>query len=56
MATEAARLECKGIHRKEEGKRKQKEKNTLQERRRKTFLTLTGLLVEGVERTLRRTN
>src|SRR5713101_7115055 len=38
MATEAARLECKGIHRKERENRK-----------RKTPLTHTGLLMEGVE-------
>src|SRR5438093_7566887 len=31
----------------QEGKRKQKEKTSLQERRRKTSLTLTGLLMEG---------
>jgi hypothetical protein len=33
----------------QEGKRKQKEKTSLQERRKKTSLTLTGLLMEGVE-------
>jgi hypothetical protein len=32
----------------QEGERKQKEKTSLQERRRKTSLTLTGLLMEGV--------
>jgi hypothetical protein len=46
MATEAAWLECKGIHRKEKENRKRK--TPLQERRRKTFLTLTGLLMEGL--------
>jgi len=51
MATEAARLECKGIHRKERENRKRK--TPLQERRRKTFLTLTGLLMEGVSPSLR---
>jgi hypothetical protein len=35
-----------GIHRKERENRKRK--TPLQERRRKTFLTLTGLLMEGV--------
>jgi hypothetical protein len=35
MATGAARLECKGIHRKEKRKK------------RKTHLTHTGLLMEG---------
>jgi len=33
----------------QEGKRKQKEKTSLQERKRKTSLTLTGLLMEGLE-------
>jgi hypothetical protein len=47
MATEAARLECKATHRKEGENRKRK--TSLQERRRKTFLTLTGLLMEGLE-------
>jgi len=37
MATEAAWLKCKGIHRKERENRK-----------RKTHLTHTGLLMEGV--------
>jgi len=46
MATEAAWLECKATHRKE-GENK-KRKTSLQERRRKSFLTLTGLLMEGV--------
>jgi hypothetical protein len=32
----------------QEGKRKQKDKTSLLERRRKTSLTLTGLLMEGV--------
>ena len=50
MATEAARHEGKGLHRKEREnrERKQKEKTPLQER--KTFLTLTGLLMEGLSR------
>ena len=48
MATEAARLECKGIHRRKDKNRERKA--LLQERRRKTFLTLTGLLMEGVSR------
>jgi hypothetical protein len=37
MATGAARLECKGIHRKEKRKK------------RKTHLTHTGLLMEGTD-------
>src|SRR6058998_3145109 len=36
----------------QEGKRKQKEKTSLQERRRKTSLTLTGLLMEGARQML----
>jgi hypothetical protein len=45
MATEAARLECEGIHRKKRENRKKK--TSLQER--KTSLTLTGLLMEGLD-------
>jgi hypothetical protein len=36
MATEAARLECKGIHRKE--RQKQREKNTLTGKKKKNIL------------------
>ena len=32
----------------QKGKKKQKEKNSLTGKRRKTFLTLTGLLMEGL--------
>jgi hypothetical protein len=38
MATEAARLECEGIHRKERENRKKKH----------PYKTLTGLLMEGL--------
>jgi hypothetical protein len=44
MATEAARLEMRGIHRKERENRKKK--HPYKERKRKTSLTLTGLLME----------